>query len=151
LRNARRLQDVHARLQVAETGKVTGGRRDPQGPRIRRGQGLHTTAKNPYPHLIHHEDFQFLLGPFAETENDLVSIAFFGINAVVFELVKGTTKMKVCRAIQIATDEVFIFDGPSDRLTAVVRGVVVPFDGLSGLYSVSVCIPMQVWHLCRAC
>jgi hypothetical protein len=106
-----------------------------------------TVAENPHPHLINHEYFQLLSFLFAETIDNLVSITLFGIDAMMLELVKGTTKMEVRRAIQVATDQEFVLGGRSDRSAAVVDGSLVPFDGLRCLCSVGIRLPVQVWHL----
>ena len=67
-----------------------------------------TVAENPHPHLINHEYFQFLSFLFTETIDNLVSITLVGVDAMVLELVKGTTKMEVGRAVQVATDQEFV-------------------------------------------
>src|ERR1700722_639334 len=106
-----------------------------------------TFAENPHPHLINHEYFQFLSFLFAETIDNLVSITLFSVDTMMLELVKGTTRMEVRRAIQVATDQEFVLGGRSDRSAAVVHGSLVPFDGLRCLCSVGIRLPVQVWHL----
>jgi hypothetical protein len=113
--------------------------------------GTLTVAENPHPHLINHEYFQLLSFLFAETIDNLVSIALFGVDAMMLELVKGTTKMEVRRAIQVATDQEFVLGGRSDRSAAVIHASLVPFDGLRCLCSIGIRLPVQVWHLrCRS-
>jgi hypothetical protein len=148
-----RHQRKPAHLQVVTTLRIENKSRcEETGTKPRRTiTGPLTVAENPHPHLINHEDFQFLSFLFAETIDNLVSITLFGVDAMMLELIKGTTKMEVCRAIQVATDQEFVLGGRSDRSAAVVHGSLVPFDSLRCLCSVGIRLPVQVWHLqCRS-
>src|ERR1700722_9350203 len=95
-----------------------------------------TVGENTHPHLINYEYYQFLSFLSAETIDNLVSITLFSVDTMMLELVKGTTRMEVRRAIQVATDQEFVLGGRSDRSGGGVHGSLGPFDCFGLLCSV---------------